>query len=476
MGYHDADPKLSASGISTSEALAIKYASGKTEPLAPLVANSLTSQQSALANKELQVRILYDSFSAWSTTTTGSCTIDKANASDYYPDSKYGGTASTCAVMTTDGVAGSSGSYTSCRMTITGIGPLDLTDTFPVLAIKVTDWAAFKEQRGIQVYLFSGGGTTDYSAFYLDDTNTGTTINYVDSNGTWILVPFTWSRSAETGGAGATRTAITGIRIRIYDRWGGSGAAVSPAQVKIGMIGLARELYAQYPNGLITLCFDDGRNTVRSKAFPILDSFGIRATFYPITAKLGYDTTYLSVADVDWLVARGWEAGLHAYSDAVHVAGLPATIANSGLAAARADVEANIAYNAARGWNTRHLAYPHGLFDRSSIDLLASIGIRTARTTIGSPAISRLDTYPQCDPLKLSATPLANDRTLANMKTWMDTVKAHRLWGIMPAHQLITGPTSGGLASEWNIDDYRSLILYGTQLGISFRSLGQLLP
>jgi len=61
---------------------------------------------------------------------------------------------------------------------------------------------------------------------------------------------------------------------------------------------------------LITLTFDDGRETVYSQAFPLLAKYGIHTTQYLLSGSIN-DQSYLSYAQIKQMYESGHEIGCH---------------------------------------------------------------------------------------------------------------------------------------------------------------------
>lgn len=61
---------------------------------------------------------------------------------------------------------------------------------------------------------------------------------------------------------------------------------------------------------LITITFDDGRNTVYSQAFPVLQKYGIHSTQYLISGTID-DQAYVSPKQIDQMYKAGHEIACH---------------------------------------------------------------------------------------------------------------------------------------------------------------------
>jgi peptidoglycan/xylan/chitin deacetylase (PgdA/CDA1 family) len=70
------------------------------------------------------------------------------------------------------------------------------------------------------------------------------------------------------------------------------------------------------PEKPVVITFDDGYLSVHQNAFPILEEFGFQAVVYIISGTVATDKSYgyMQKAEVDDLVAAGWEIGSHSIS------------------------------------------------------------------------------------------------------------------------------------------------------------------
>lgn len=120
--------------------------------------------------------------------------------------------------------------------------------------------------------------------------------------------------------------------------WGGVGSASDPVNA--------------WPNGVISLTFDDSGNKQFTVAAPKLSQYWYRGTLYPIL-----DSTGLTQAQIRILHDRmGCEIGANATTTAAHTAGLTAV----SLPAADAEVRATRQYLLDNGYEADTFDYPLG--------------------------------------------------------------------------------------------------------------------
>lgn len=124
---------------------------------------------------------------------------------------------------------------------------------------------------------------------------------------TWYQMTIPWGLFTVGGGAGATRSAITAVQMVVVDD------GVQPVNVWLDKIAVVAEPSV----ALITFTFDDGRDGAFTKAKPILDAAGWRASWAPIQDKVGV-TNYMTLAQNYALRDAGWDPCVHAYTTAAH--------------------------------------------------------------------------------------------------------------------------------------------------------------
>jgi peptidoglycan/xylan/chitin deacetylase (PgdA/CDA1 family) len=125
---------------------------------------------------------------------------------------------------------------------------------------------------------------------------------------TWYQITIPWGLFTVGGGAGATRSAITAVQLLVKDD--NTGNVVNVWLDKIAAV-------AEPSVSLITFTFDDGRDGAFTKAKPILDAAGWRASWAPIYDKVG-QTNYMTMAQNYALRDAGWDPCVHAYTSVVH--------------------------------------------------------------------------------------------------------------------------------------------------------------
>ncbi len=138
------------------------------------------------------------------------------------------------------------------------------------------------------------------------------------------------------------------------------------------------------PGKPIILTFDDALEDALKYAVPILEDKKFTATFYVTTGYVGGISSWM-IPDVncefevaDWqtikgLAAKGFEVGAHSVSHPL-MDRIPPELCFKELSESRHVLENEL------GREVRHMAYPHGAYDRTAVKLAGEAGYYTACT------------------------------------------------------------------------------------------------
>lgn len=124
----------------------------------------------------------------------------------------------------------------------------------------------------------------------------------------------------------------------------------------------------------IVITFDDGYNDNLSNALPVLEKYGLRATVFIITDKVGQDG-YLTWDEIRQMKKRGTEIGSHTHE---HLA--LSDLDTPGKVKQVTESKAILEQQLAAPINV--LAYPYGSFDSTLFDILQTAGYKGACTGI----------------------------------------------------------------------------------------------
>lgn len=260
-----------------------------------------------------------------------------------------------------------------------------------------------------------------------------------NSTGWWHL---NFARSNFTVGDGTPDWNSAFIRVRVQ---------ITPNALKI-VAGTFDEFRAgALPRPVVCLVFDDCRTSQYTKAFPIMKRYGIRGTCYVVTNNAGSSpVTYMSKNNLWELYDAGWDIANHTMSHTDLTT----------LTEAQQEAELLGAQQQLDAWGfkraSRHVAYPAGLFDANTITAMAATGMKSGRNT-------RTDVWQSSGSAAVPAywIPckgyLTSTVALATATGWVDTCINQGAVCIIQVHHLVASAPG---ATEWTIDNFRSLIEY----------------
>jgi len=132
---------------------------------------------------------------------------------------------------------------------------------------------------------------------------------------------------------------------------------------------------AALPEKPIALTFDDGYKDAFTVAFPLLQKYGFKGTFFIFTKPIIEENRdYLSWRDVELMSAAGMEFGSHSYSHPDLRGRSPEFMARE-IVKSKEDIEAHIRRP------VRFFCYPSGSYDRKVVKAIKSAGYWAAVTT-----------------------------------------------------------------------------------------------
>lgn len=182
-----------------------------------------------------------------------------------------------------------------------------------------------------------------------------------------------------------------------------------------------------FSQGMVTLTFDDGWKSFFTNGVPVLNTAGLKATAYLNSGPiLDNYTDYMTTGDVASLVTQGYDIGGHT-RDHLDLT-LPATDLNTQINTDRSTLQ---------GWASPQtvdtFAYPFGSYNDDVVSHVTSAGYGGART------VDQGYNFTDTDPYKLKIQHVTNITTIDEVKGWIDTAKAEKVWLILMFHVVKPG-------------------------------------
>ncbi|MFZ5893493.1 MAG: MopE-related protein [Myxococcota bacterium] len=335
----------------------------------------------------------------------------------------------------------------------TSLGSFDFTGKMPRLWVKLDSVTA---AATLQLYLGSNN-LADHYKFAFESTQG----QQWTTEGDWVAFSMSWSAKHVSTVGSPNRAAITDVQLRAIDENTGT-----PVKLHANQISMVDEP-AEYPNGLLSITFDDGFASQFSLAKPILDTYGYPATAYVIVGVVGAPN-YMTLAELTTLQnSSNWEIAYHSYDADVHTAGFPSTPA--------LDLEQDI--DLARDWLYDNgfeghcdCAYPHGAFTGGATDVLSTVAARlSACRTVHQ---KHREAYPPSNPYKLRVLLVNKPVTVESVELALDRAKANKEWLILVFHNLTDTPV---INNDYDPDDFGSIMAYANSIGIPVQTVGDTL-
>jgi peptidoglycan/xylan/chitin deacetylase (PgdA/CDA1 family) len=274
--------------------------------------------------------------------------------------------------------------------------------------------------------------------------------------GEWVTVDLSFADAVAVGTP--NRGALTATRLRL--------AASSTRLAWFNEVSLVPE-QTLFPNGVVSLVFDDCDLTSYTNAAPVMDKHGFSGTMFAIRDVVD-GAGSLTLEQLKSLERdRGWEVAAHCDTLATHQSAGGGYV---GLDSASqlADMRANRAWLAANGFKALdHMAYPHGDFDPGVLDNTRKV-FATGRTTVRR---THHETLPPADPYRIRCIEVLNTDTPAGIQAEIDKAFTNRSWLILLFH------TVGSTASSvnWSTADFTTVVDYLKTKTIPVRNYGDVL-
>jgi hypothetical protein len=334
--------------------------------------------------------------------------------------------------------------------------PLNLTGKYLVVWIKEIN---------------EGNFLTGYPRIYLGDaalTNAyfwrpgSTPAQPYGLDGEWIRITLPFGSSAVVGSP--SRSSLATLTIQVVDN--SAGVAI----FKLGGMMTVNEP-SQWPNGVVSLAFDDGFLTHATVAKPYMDHYGYRGTMFLITETLwnhgGGFASYMDLAQVKQQEVDGWEAATHAYTAAAHNAGY----VSIGDVAAFNDMVAGKSYLVQQGARApEQFAYPLGVFDAKTLPLVSRLfGSGRSISSVGSYPD---ETFPPANLNRLRSFAVIAGSSVATVEGYITAAFNNKEWLILVFHDLVASGASG---NSYLIADFQTLIDFINTTGIPVRPISEVL-
>lgn len=242
---------------------------------------------------------------------------------------------------------------------------------------------------------------------------------------------------------------ITVIKIQI---------GVASGQVGIASFDLAG--FGATDKKAIMLSFDDGHESVYSKAYPLVKAKNMVATVYQQANVIG-GGSYLTSANLITLNKNGWDIANHTNTHP-HLVGMSKVnqeaefndckLTLDGLGLSRA---------------SSHVAYPYGTYDDNTLVAMSSTSMKTGRLASLGGGISKAQPIYDgltCWSYKILCLQVGNNDSLATIKGYLDTIRLKSRVVVNLLFHIIVDSNPDN-SSRWLTQDFSDLLDYIELLG-----------
>jgi peptidoglycan/xylan/chitin deacetylase (PgdA/CDA1 family) len=333
--------------------------------------------------------------------------------------------------------------------------PINLTGkTFSVL-VKIPS-ALLDNMSYAYVFAGSGGSFANYNNFRIRLRSAQQNNQSAFTSGdewVWLTCP----RSQMAVGAGTVDlTAINKIRVIC------SPLAAAQTSIKVGAVAIVDQPTAKFPNGAVSLTFDDGYSSVSAIAKLYMDKYAMRGTVFPITEVID-GVGKVTSTDLLAMQRNGWEIALHTATLQAHSDGFYA----ASDATIRGELNTASATLAGFGLGRPNgFAWPRGQLNGTAIKSTR----RVTRYGRNNDFASGAETLPPADPWRIRSWPIAATDALATLTALVDAAKTGQSWQVFTIHDILASGATGG--QQMNQTVFNGLIDYLATAGVPVLPMG----
>lgn len=252
------------------------------------------------------------------------------------------------------------------------------------------------------------------------------TLTWSSTNATGCTATNGWTGSKATSGSeSVTPSATTTYMLSCS----GAGGSISKSvTVNFVPTPVTPPPAGSFPEGMVTLSFDDSWISQYTTVLPILQTAGFKGTFYLTTQPIqeGWDD-YMTPANVQDIAAKGHEIAGHTVTHADLT-----TLSQTKI---KAEIKNSKTYlESLTGKVVNAFAYPYGALNNTVKTLVKNAGYTSARgVDYETENVATTDKY------ELKSQCIETSDSTASIKAQIDAAKANKQWYILCIHEVKTG-------------------------------------
>jgi hypothetical protein len=345
----------------------------------------------------------------------------------------------------------------------------DLTGKQLRLRIKCPDITSL---QGINVWAGNDSSYTNAWKWFVNGTPGSS--NVITSGGTtaqkgWITLTLNCGTAIQQGSP--TTTSIAAFKVDVSRQSGAS----SEITLKIDAWEIIPAPTVAFPNGVVSICFDDILGSVWSLAQPILAAKGYRTSQFVISDMVS-TTGRVTFDQLQDLQDQGHEICSHALTDADHA------LTYTGMTAAQlnADLRGQRALLVTQGFRGQGTAYPLGQWGLTAdgtptTEIVRKYFAYARNTAWGTNKTG--ETIPPGNPFSLRArssiTSFSGGVSAATLLTDLAAVKQYSGWAILCFHKLVA--SNPAALTEILTTDFQTIVDGIASLGMPVLPIGDVL-
>ncbi|HUS26077.1 MAG TPA: polysaccharide deacetylase family protein [Nevskiaceae bacterium] len=303
------------------------------------------------------------------------------------------------------------------------------------------------------------GATYNYSNWYQSNVDTEVDAQVTDTNGvisyhyvsTALASPSAWAQTS-----GQFTAPVNAQSVTFYQVLNKAGF------VQVDDTSLAQYTPDAFSHGMVSLTFDDTWRSQYTNGLPLLDQYGVKATFYALTGTFDYPD-YMEPAMLQALQADGQEIASHTVTHA-HLPTLTVPQMDQELGDAKTTLQSLLGTSAAQNFAT-----PYGEYNSTVISEIQKYYRSHRSTDEGFNSKDNFDIY------NIKVQNILDTTTPAQVAAWVAQAQNDKTWLVLVYHQVQDDPTVN--AEDYSITpaNLASELANIQQSGIAVKTVNQAL-